>query len=278
MNKTIDIDGLIFDLDGTVYTGEHALPGAVETIDRLRRMDKRILFMSNKPLNPRQAYSEKLTRLGIPTPVEAVITSAFVLGRYLAQHHPDLNYYVIGEPSLLAELREQGLHLVDHEPVDPHGLIDASRIDAVVVAFDRTFDYKKLNIAYQALIRGARFFATNSDKVCPVPGGAIPDAGATIAALEAITSRKLEFLAGKPSPLILETALQVLGMPAGRCLMVGDRLETDIRMGKAAGMYTAAVLTGITRREDLATTADRPDFVLDNLAQLLQIIQLPATS
>ena len=273
MSKTIDIDGLIFDLDGTVYTGEHALSGAVETINRLRQQGKRILFMSNKPLNPRQTYSEKLTRLGIPTPVEAVITSAFVLGRYLAQHYPDLHYYVIGEPSLLTELREHGLHVVKNEPIDPIGLIDPTGIDAVIVAFDRTFNYQKLNTAYQALIHGARFFATNGDRVCPVPGGAIPDAGATIAALEAITSRKLEFLAGKPSPLILETALQVLGMPAGRCLMVGDRLETDIRMGKAAGMYTGVVLTGVTRREDLLSTSDHPDYVLDNLAGLLEIIQ-----
>ena len=272
MTNSVAIDGFIFDLDGTVYLGDHALPHAVETIATLRQRGKRTLFVSNKPLEPRQAYAAKLTKIGIPTPVDDVINSAFVLGKYLVSHEPDLRLYVIGEPSLLTELREFGLHLVDDdERVDPKGLIDPVGIDAIVVAFDRTFNYRKLNTAYQALVHGARFFATNSDKVCPVPGGALPDAGSILAALEAISGRKLEFLAGKPSPLILETALQVMQLSAERCIMIGDRLETDIRMGKQAGMHTAVMLTGVTRLEDLEHTPDKPEFVLHSLAELLEI-------
>ncbi len=131
-------------------------------------------------------------------------------------------------------------------------MIDPQGIDAVIVAFDRTLDYRKLNTAYQALKHGARFYATNGDKTCPMPGGAIPDAGATIAALETITGRSLELLAGKPSTLTVEVAMQRLGLPAERCMMVGDRLETDIRMGQEAGMRTAVVLTGVSTREDVA--------------------------
>jgi arabinose operon protein AraL len=272
MTNSVAIDGFIFDLDGTVYLGDHALPHAVETIATLRQRGKRTLFVSNKPLEPRQAYAAKLTKIGIPTPVDDVINSAFVLGKYLVSHEPDLRLYVIGEPSLLNELREFGLHLVDDdETVDPKGLIDPIGIDAIVVAFDRTFNYRKLNTAYQALVHGARFFATNSDKVCPVPGGALPDAGSILAALEAISGRKLEFLAGKPSPLILETALQVMQLSAEHCIMIGDRLETDIRMGKQAGMHTAVMLTGVTRLEDLEHTPDKPEFVLYSLAELLEI-------
>ena len=203
MKEQTMLDGFVFDLDGTVYLGERALPGAVDTIAHLRQRGKRILFVTNKPLQPRTAYAEKLTRLGIPAEAEDVITSGYVLGYHLARHFPDLALYVIGEQALLDELRGHGLHIVDEfVDQDPKEVIQPHGVDAVVVAFDRTLDYRKLNTAYQALLNGARFFATNADKMCPMPGGGIPDAGATITALEHITGRKLELLAGKPLSLI----------------------------------------------------------------------------
>ncbi len=266
---TRPMDGFVFDLDGTVYLGEAALPGAVEGIAELRRRNKKTLFVSNKPLESRAAYAAQLTRLGIPTPADQVMTSAFVLGYHLARTMPDLRLYVVGETYLVEELRSHGLKVVDEfREQDPRHVIDPQGIDAVVVAFDRTLDYRKLNTAYQALQRGARFLATNADKTCPMPGGAIPDAGATIMALEYITGRPLELLAGKPSSLMMQVVLERLGLPAGRCMMVGDRLETDIRMGQAAGMVTAVVLTGVSKRQDVARMAQPPDFVIENLVEL----------
>lgn len=271
--KTNRIDALIFDLDGTVYLGEAALPNAVETIAALRAAGKRLLFVSNKPLDPRQAYAAKLTRLGIPASAEDVITSAEVLGAYLREHAPGLNLYVVGEENLKDELRHHGLkvcaELADQDPKD---VLAPEGIEGVVVAFDRTLDYRKLNTAYQALERGARFFATNMDKVCPMPDGAIPDAGATLAYLEHLTGRQPEVIAGKPSPLILQTAQARLGVPPEHCLVTGDRLETDIRMGKEAGMQAAVVLTGVTRREDLPGAAPAPDYVLETLGDLIDIV------
>ncbi|MEW5956337.1 MAG: HAD-IIA family hydrolase [Chloroflexota bacterium] len=268
------IDGFVFDLDGTVYLGNVALPGASQGIKTLRQRHKRVLFVSNKPLEPREAYAAKLTRLGIPTTETEVITSAFVLGHHLAQTLPDLRYYVIGEANLLAELRGHGLKIVDELlEQDAKEVIDPQGIDAVIVAFDRTLDYRKLNTAYQALQRGARFFATNADKACPMPGGSIPDAGATIAALEHITARKLEILAGKPSSLIMQVALDRLGLPADRCMMIGDRLETDIRMGQQAGMATAVTLTGVSTRADVAKMASPPDFVVQNIGEIPDLIE-----
>jgi arabinose operon protein AraL len=250
------LDGFLFDLDGTLFLGEQALPGAVDTIAGLRERGKRVLFVSNKPLESRQAYAQKLTRLGMPASAEEVLTSAYVLGRYLAQHHPGLRLYVIGEAYLKEELRSHGLTLVDELlGQDEKEVIQPEGINGVVVAFDRTLDYRKLNTAYQALVHGARFFATNADKACPMPGGAIPDAGGTLAALEHMTGRKLEVLAGKPS-----------------LLMSGDRLETDIRMGREAGMKTALVLSGATKRSDLAEAGVQPDWVLQRLDELLDLI------
>jgi NagD protein len=266
---SLQLDGFVFDLDGTVYLGEAALPGSVDAIAELRRRGKQVLFVSNKPLEPREAYAAKLMRLGIPTEPDAVITSAYVLGHHLAHHEPHLRYYVVGEENLRAELHSHGLEVVaDDLGADPMQVIDPHGIDAVIVAFDRTLDYRKLNTAYQALLAGARFYATNSDKMCPMPRGGIPDAGGTIAALEHMTGRKLELLAGKPSPLIMQVALAKLGLPAARCMMVGDRLETDILMGQQAGMYTAAVLTGAATQADIAAMANPPSFVIPNLAAI----------
>jgi arabinose operon protein AraL len=267
------VDGFIFDLDGTVYLGEAALPGAVEGIAELRRQGKKTLFVSNKPLEPREAYAAKLSKLGIPTSPDEVVTSAYVLGYHLARTSPELRLYVIGEESLLNELRGHGLHIVsEFLDQDPKEVIDPTGIDAVVVAFDRTLDYRKLNTAYQALQRGAKFFATNADKTCPIPGGGIPDAGATIAALEHLTGRKLELLAGKPSNLIIEVALQRLNLPAERCMMIGDRLETDILMGQQAGMKTGVVLTGVAKRSDIDHMTTPPDYVLENVGEIPRMV------
>ncbi len=264
-----DIQAVLLDLDGTVYLGEKALPAAPEAIARLRSAGMRVLFISNKPLKPRSDYASKLTRLGIPATPDDVITSGYVLGRYLARVASDQRLFVIGEPPLFEELRSHHLQIVDDVPGDPKHVIDVAEIDGVVVAFDRTFTYKKLNIAYQALLRGAHFYATNADKACPMPGGAIPDAGAILAALEHITDRSVDVLAGKPSSWMVAAALERLQLPPERCLMVGDRLETDIRMGQRAGMRTAITLTGATSRAEAEQWRPPPDWIIENLGELI---------
>ena len=125
-----------------------------------------------------------------------------------------------------------------------------------MVAFDRTFDYRKLDVALQAVTRhGARLVGTNPDRTCPVEGGEIPDAAGMIGAVEGVTGRKVDPIVGKPSAITLAVALDRLGLPAGDCVIVGDRLETDIAMGRAAGLATILVLTGVTRGDDPASPA-----------------------
>ena len=270
--QPLRVDGFVFDLDGTIYLGERALPSAVECVRELRHRGKKIIFVSNKPLAPRAEYAAKLTRLGIPTNENKVITSAFVLARHLAATMPELVLYVVGEEYLINEFKSHGLKVAqEFWDQDAKELIDPKGIDAVVVAFDRTLDYRKLNTAYQALRRGARFFATNADKTCPMPGGAIPDAGATIAALEHISGRKLELIAGKPSALMMQVAANVLGLPPHRCLITGDRLETDIRMGQDAGMQTAVVLTGVSTREAAERMVPPPNLIIERLDELIEL-------
>lgn len=271
----MQIDGFIFDLDGTIYLGETALPGAVDLIKELRRNGKKILYITNKPLETADQYAEKLSSLGIPTQPCDILTSSIAMGSYLLRESPNLQLYVVGEKRLRNEFKKMGLQVLD-DFLDQSSqqVIDIRNIDAVVLAFDRSLDYRKLNIAYQALLKGAKFYATNADKACPMPGGSIPDAGATIAALEHITGRKVDFIAGKPSAWMVKLALARLNLPVGKCLLIGDRLETDIMMGQLAGVKTALVLTGMSKKEQALSMQEPPTLILENLSELLHWIDL----
>lgn len=252
-------EGYALDLDGTVYLGEQLLPGARETIARLREAGRRVVFLSNNPLTSSAGYAARLTRLGVPTGPGDVVNSSQVMVGYLRARFPGRRLFVIGEVPFREELLEAGFTLTD----------DPGTVEVVVAAFDRGFDYRKLQIAFDAIRLGARFVATNRDPYCPVPGGGLPDCAAVIAAIEASTGARVEEVVGKPSAVMAHAVLDRLGLPPERAIMVGDRLETDIAMGVLVGMHTALVLTGATRRSDLARASVRPQFVLEDLRGLL---------
>ncbi|MBP6472740.1 MAG: HAD-IIA family hydrolase [Chloroflexi bacterium] len=252
-------DAYIFDLDGTVYLGEAMLPTALETITHLRGLGKRTVFLSNNPTHTREEYAAKLTRLGLPTPPHDVINSSYVMADFLTKHMPGANLFVVGEESLCDELRRAGFQLTDN----------ALEVDAVIASFDRTFAYHKLQIAFDAIRHGARFFATNADRYCPVPGGGEPDAAAMIAAIEACTGTQVEAVVGKPSHHMAEAILTLLELSPDRCIMTGDRLETDVQMGLNAGMAGALTLTGATTEAILAQSAIKPTYVIRRLRDLL---------
>ncbi len=257
--------GFIFDLDGTVYRNDRLIPGADVVIRLLRERERKIVFISNKPIQTREDYASKLTRLGIPTPPDEVINSTFVMTNYLKRIAPQAKLFVVGETPFIEELREAGFKITD-EPKE---------IEYVVVAFDRTFDYRKLNIAFQAIKLGAHFVATNPDRTCPVEGGEIPDCAGMIAAIEAVTQKKVEVVAGKPSPLMIQAAMEIMGLRPEACILIGDRLETDIRMGKESGIATGIVLTGVTDEEALKKikhTPSQPDFVFQSIADVENLL------
>jgi len=251
--------GWLFDLDGTVYRGDALIPGADTTIAALRAAGRRVAFLSNKPLQTRGDYADKLTRLGIPTQADDVVNSSLVLARHLARLDARAPVFVIGEPPLIAELAAHGFEVRrDH------------RVRWVVIAFDRTFDYAKLNTALQAVRQGARLIATNPDRTCPTEEGEIPDCAGMTAAVEAVTGHSVEVVVGKPSPIILEVALQRLGVGASECVIVGDRIETDIAMGKRLGLATVLVLTGITQAGDPRIAETAPDLVVPSVRNLVR--------
>lgn len=252
-------DGYLFDLDGTVYLGDELLPTADETIARLRALGRRTVFLSNNPTQTPEACAGKLTRLGLPTTVADVLICSQVMVEFLRARLPEARLLVIGEAPLMTELRNAGFDLMD----------DARRTDAVIASFDRTFEYRKLQLAFDAIRAGARFFATNGDRYCPVPNGGQPDAAAIIAAIEACTNVRCEAIVGKPSRHMIEAALSLVGLAADDCVITGDRLETDVRMGLDAGMAAALTLTGATTEAMLGESVVQPTYVLRRLKDLL---------
>lgn len=251
----------LFDLDGTVYLGEEAIPGAPEAIARLRARGARVAYITNKPLSRPDEYAAKLTRLGMPTAPEEVITSANVLGDYIAEAHVGARVLLIGEAVVREELTRAGAVMVE----------DWREAEVLVASWDRDLTYAKLDAGLQALRRGAIFLATNPDVVCPVgPDEFVPDCGALLAALQAMTGRDPDHMAGKPGPRLPLAALKRLGVPAADAALIGDRLSTDIICGNRAGMATIAVLTGEATEDSIATAAaeEGPDYVIESVADL----------
>jgi NagD protein len=250
-----------FDLDGTVYLGETLLPGAAETIATLRAARRPVVFISNNPLHTRADYGAKLSRLGIAATPDHIINSSYVLVRHLGATASGARLFVIGEDSVRGELTDAGFTLTE----------DARKVDIVVACFDRTFDYAKLQIAFDAIRGGARLLATNRDAYCPTPDGGLPDCGAIIAAVEACTGHPVDEVVGKPSQIMARALLERLGVAPEDAIIIGDRLETDIAMGHAAGMPTAVVLTGVTTEDAALRASPAPDFVLRRLDELVPV-------
>jgi HAD superfamily hydrolase (TIGR01450 family) len=252
--------GYAFDLDGTVYLGDELLPGAAETIDRIRRAGGAVAFATNKPLETAADYAAKLTRLGVPAVPADVVTALDSLLAYLTERHPGARLLTIAEPLVRATLAAAGWPVV----------LDPAAAEVVVVSFDRTFTYAKLNAAYRAVRHhGAAIVATNPDPYCPTPDGGLPDCAAMLAALEACTGARAEAVLGKPSPTMARALLDRLGTDPADTAMVGDRLTTDVAMGQAAGMTGVLVLSGATTPGMLAASDLRPDYVVEHIGQLL---------
>ncbi len=252
-------EAYVFDLDGTVLLGEQLLPTVAETVARLREAGRRILFLTNNPTKSPANYASALTAMGVPTEADHVVTSALVLVDHLRGLMPGARLMVIGEAALIQALETAGFEIVT----------EARRTDALIASFDRTFDYAKLQGAFDAVRTGARFFATNGDRYRPTPEGGEPDAASVIAAIEACTSRKCEQIVGKPSALTSRYLLERLTLNPDQCLLVGDRLETDVAMALQAGMSAALVLTGATLMADAALSPIKPTYVVNRLSDLL---------
>ncbi len=257
-------EAYVFDMDGTIYLGDHLLPGAARLIDELRRREIPVRFLSNNPTKDPDMYASKLCGLGRPTPVADIANTVVTTVRWLLAHRPGAVVFPIAEEPLCRALEAAGIEISE----------DPSRIDVVISSYDRHFDYRKLQIAFDAIWfhKRAEMIETNPDLFGPFPGGrGEPDCAAITAASEACTGTTKVATMGKPAAVMVTEALRGLDVTPENCLMVGDRLMTDIAMAVDAGMASGLVLTGDSTRAEAEALAEsqQPTYIVDRIDELL---------
>ncbi len=254
--------GLILDMDGVLYRGDNPLDGAHELFPALRAAGLSFILLTNNATLTQADFAAKLARMGITVDPDFILTSAGATAAYLQTNYPEGGTaYVLGESGLVSAI--EGL---------PNFRLEEANPDFVVVGLFFGFDYEALKRASMAIRRGAHFVATNVDLTLPVESGVLwPGAGSLVAAIQA-ASGTTPTVIGKPSVHGGEMALEKLGLPANRVLCVGDRLDTDILMGRQAGIPTALLLTGVSNEADVRATGINPDYIFNDLPALMSAL------
>ncbi len=254
-------DGFLVDLDGVVWVGREAVPGAVEALRALIDGGKEIVFVTNNPARPPSTYVERLRGMGVPVLDGRVITAGVVTAELAAGAVGEGgSAFVIGAPGFKESASSTGLELLEGEA--------ARGADAVLVSGHRGFDYEELLTATLALQSGASLFATSHDPTLPMPGGAWPGTGSILAAVETASGATAE-IGGKPERHLFERACALIP-GASRVAMVGDRIASDIEGGRQAGLETILVLSGASSRAEAEAADPPPDHVVEDLAGLLR--------
>jgi len=254
---------LLIDLDGVMWLGSKPLWDNIEAVKMLSEKGYRILFLTNNSTRSRRSYSDRLRSLGVSADDGDIVTSGYLASMWLAQKQGASRVYALGEEGLVEELILAGHRVL--------AMDEWQYSDAVVVGLDRGISYPKLRAAGRALIKGSLFIATNTDHILPVEDGADPGAGCLVKALEVASGRNPDFIAGKPNPWVISYIADKLEIDRGRIAVVGDRVDTDMRLAAEAGVIGVLVLTGLAKTEDLKAISYRDIYVVKTLKELAWI-------
>jgi NagD protein len=245
----------IMDMDGVLISGRTLIPGADRFVQRLKERGAEYLVLTNNPIYTPGDLAFRLRIIGLDIPPERIFTSAMATARFLAAQKPNGTAFVIGESGLTEAIHSIGYVITDHDP------------DYVVLGETNNYNLPLITKATRLVAAGVRFIATNPDPNGPSEGGLVPACGAVAALIEK-ASGVSPFFVGKPNPLMMRTALNYLGIHSEDTVMVGDRMDTDIIAGVESGMETVLVLTGVTRRADVARYPYQPTHIVDSIADV----------
>ncbi len=256
--KLMETSCFLFDMDGTIYLDDKLLPGTQELLAFLDANEVPYFFLTNNSSKSQTDYVKKLDFLGIPTPKEKIFSSGEATAIYINKQKPKAKLYMVGTPSLEEEFTAHGFELVQDNP------------DFAVLGFDTTLTYEKLWKICDFVREGKPFIATHPDLNCPTGDGFMPDIGSMIALIATSTGKEPDVIVGKPNQPMTDAILEKTGFQAKQLTMVGDRLYTDIAMGKT-GITTVLVLSGEAKLEDLPNAPHKPDYIMKDLAELFHV-------
>ncbi|MBR2615432.1 MAG: HAD-IIA family hydrolase [Clostridia bacterium] len=251
----------LFDMDGTLYIGDRLFDFTKELLRVLRKTGRQYLFTTNNSSKSPADYVKKLARLGIEAREEDFYTSSQAMAHYLKEHHPGKVLYVCGTESLKAQLRKEGFEITE----------DTERVECIVMGFDTELTFQKLeDVSRMLCLREIPYLATNPDLVCPTEFGSVPDCGSVCKMIENATG-KTPVVIGKPEALMMDLARQKMGMKKDETAVVGDRIYTDIKSGLNAGILSILVMSGETDEAILAASPDKPDLILRDAREILDV-------
>lgn len=257
IEKLKNTELFVLDMDGTIYLGNTVFPDAVEFVSKAKSSGKKIIYFTNNASKNPDIYYNKLRKMGFAAEREEIVTAGDVTAIYLNKYHPGEPVYLVGTPELEQSFKAYGIKLSTDAKI-------------VVSSFDTTLTYKKLETACNLIRNGAVFYCTHPDFNCPTEDGFIPDSGAIAALITASTGKKPKYF-GKPYKETAEMIMQISGIPTGRMAVVGDRLYTDIALGKNNGLTSVLVLTGETKKEDL-NDKNSPDICLNRIGEIIPFL------
>ena len=249
--------GFICDMDGVIYHGNYLLPGVKEFVEWLQREDKRFLFLTNGSGKSPKELRQKLLRMGLDVKEEHFYTSALATADFLSKQSPGCSAFVIGEPGLMNALYDVG---ITYNDVDP---------EYVVIGETNNYNFDAIRRAMNLVMAGAKLIGTNTDLIAPVEEGMVPACRALVSPIE-LTTGKPAYYIGKPNPLMMRTAIRMLGIHSYECAMIGDRMDTDIIAGIESGMDTVLVLSGVSTRETVETFPYRPRLILGGVGDIVR--------
>ena len=247
------------DMDGVLVTEGEAIPGASAFIARLQEKQRPFLVLTNNSIYTPRDLAARLARAGLDVPEAAIWTSALATATFLNDQHPSGSAFVIGEAGLTTALHDIGYTLTDTNP------------DYVVIGELRSYSFAAITTAIRLVLGGARFIATNPDVTSPSPEGPLPATGAAAAMITKATGVQPYFV-GKPNPMMFRSAMNRIGAHTQSTAMIGDRMDTDIVAGIEAGLETILVLTGSTKREQVARYPYRPSRIVGSIADVVDLI------
>ena len=257
MERLKNIELFVLDMDGTIYLGKIVLPCAREFVSHIKNSGKKIMYFTNNASNDHKIYIDRLTNMGFDADESEIFSAADVTAMYLCKNHPDAKVYVVGTPALENTFLKYGINLTD-----------GTEGDIVVTSFDTTLTYDKLVKACDLIRNGAIYYCTHPDFNCPTENGFIPDSGAIAALVTASTGVTPRYF-GKPYRETADMIAQKSEKPFSKIAVVGDRLYTDIALGKKHGILSVLVLSGETKIDDV-TDENRADIIVDGIGDLIQ--------